>query len=192
MNKPLKFEGPATNTVLVQFAVLFTGIKPTFLGKCGLPPSLVPGRLFLRLLGIVQDQTTDNMARTSTVALLLVLAVAAASAQDIVDNLYPKNGEVCKDYGDQWKNITLGTCEKGTKCQAYKRGGESSSMQHVHLRSSALRLGGCCARQIPGRTPASQSNRLLNSKTLSNPIIPKLQAYHTMAANPGLTAHIPH
>jgi hypothetical protein len=62
------------------------------------------------------------MARLSAIALLVVVAAACAAAQDIVDNPYPKNGDVCKDAGDQWRTIKLGTCEAGTKCQAYKRG----------------------------------------------------------------------
>lgn len=61
------------------------------------------------------------MARLSTIALLL-LAAACALAQDIVDNPAPKNGDVCRDAGDQWRNIKLGPCEKGTVCQGYKRG----------------------------------------------------------------------
>lgn len=62
------------------------------------------------------------MARISAIALLLVAAASAALAQDIVDNPAPKNGDVCRDAGDQWRNIKLGPCEKGTVCQGYKRG----------------------------------------------------------------------
>ena len=53
---------------------------------------------------------------------LLACLTTSARAQDIVDNLYPKNGDVCADKGDQWRTIKLGKCEAGTKCQSYKRG----------------------------------------------------------------------
>jgi len=62
------------------------------------------------------------MARMSAIALLVLVAAASAAAQDIVDNPAPKNGDVCRDAGDQWRTIKLGQCEAGTKCQAYKRG----------------------------------------------------------------------
>jgi hypothetical protein len=62
------------------------------------------------------------MARAVAIGLLVLVAAAAASAQDIVDNPFPKNGDVCRDAGDQWRNIKLGKCEAGTHCQAYKRG----------------------------------------------------------------------
>lgn len=62
------------------------------------------------------------MARLTIVAALLLALASAALAQDIKDNLFPKVGDVCRDAGDQWRNITLGPCEAGTKCQAYKRG----------------------------------------------------------------------
>ncbi|KAI8467734.1 MAG: hypothetical protein J3K34DRAFT_429742 [Monoraphidium minutum] len=62
------------------------------------------------------------MARFAPIALLLLAAACAAVAQDIVDNLFPKNGDVCRDAGDQWRTIKLGPCEAGTKCQGYKRG----------------------------------------------------------------------
>lgn len=58
----------------------------------------------------------------SAIALLVLVAAASAAAQDIVDNPAPKNGDVCRDAGDQWRTIKLGQCEAGTKCQAYKRG----------------------------------------------------------------------
>lgn len=64
--------------------------------------------------------------RLASAALLVLLAAAAARAQDIVDNPAPKNGDVCRDAGDLWRNIKLGPCEAGTKCQAYKRGELSS------------------------------------------------------------------
>jgi hypothetical protein len=62
------------------------------------------------------------MARALAIGLLVLVAAASASAQDIVDNPFPKNGDVCRDAGDQWRNIKLGKCEAGTHCQAYKRG----------------------------------------------------------------------
>lgn len=62
------------------------------------------------------------MARLAAFALVALLAAAGARAQDIVDNPAPKNGDVCRDAGDLWRNIKLGPCEQGTKCQAYKRG----------------------------------------------------------------------
>lgn len=62
------------------------------------------------------------MASFSFIAAVVLLAAAGAAAQDIVDNPYPKNGDVCHDLGDQWKTIKLGKCEAGTVCQGYKRG----------------------------------------------------------------------
>jgi len=61
------------------------------------------------------------MTRWSTVALLLA-AAALASAQEIKDNLHPQWGDICKDKGDQWKNITLGPCPSNAECRTIKRG----------------------------------------------------------------------
>jgi hypothetical protein len=63
-----------------------------------------------------------TLAGALLAAAALLACLQAASAQDIVDNLYPKNGDVCADKGDQWRTIKLGKCEAGTKCQSYKRG----------------------------------------------------------------------
>lgn len=92
------------------------------------------------------------MASLCAIALLLAAAASAALAQDIVDNPFPKNGDVCRDAGDQWRPIKLGPCEKGTFCQGYKRGeharrdlpprGSTASARHADITAGGTRGAG--------------------------------------------------
>ncbi|GBF93114.1 hypothetical protein Rsub_05843 [Raphidocelis subcapitata] len=101
------------------------------------------------------------MVRLASVALLVLVAAAAASAQDIVDNPAPKNGDVCKDAGDQWRNITLGPCETGTYCQAYKRGVYKCVSDNKAM--GALPIGAICydENKVDGEKdkPKAEQNR---------------------------------
>lgn len=53
---------------------------------------------------------------------LLVGCISSVVGQPIQSNLFPKAGDLCKDLGPQWKNMTLGPCEAGTQCKWFKRG----------------------------------------------------------------------
>ena len=102
------------------------------------------------------------MARLRSVALLVLVAAAAARAQDIVDNPAPKNGDVCKDAGDQWRNIKLGPCEAGTKCQAYKRG-ERPGPGAGREREEGRAFGGVRHAARSARAPLQSTQPLLQS-----------------------------
>jgi hypothetical protein len=95
------------------------------------------------------------MARALYIAALVLFAATAARGQDIVDNPAPKNGDVCRDAGDLWRNIKLGPCEAGTKCQAYKRGA-FYVFQGFWGREGPL---GCACVGLQGQTTQSRCRR---------------------------------
>jgi len=79
--------------------------------------------------------------------------MCTVSAQEIKDNLYPKAGDICKDRGDLWRNITLGPCEAGTTCTAVKRGVYKCVPNDPAL--GAMPLGALCY----NRTQVDQKDR---------------------------------
>lgn len=65
------------------------------------------------------------MATPTKMAALLVLSLLAttATAQPVRPNPHPKAGELCKDYGPDWRGVPLGPCaDPGTTCAWFKRG----------------------------------------------------------------------